>query len=72
MKPTRLLCLALLLAASCSGPRAKEPGAPAAPATPAAVAAPAAPVAPAAPTAPVAAAPKSGRPEIRYYEISDA
>jgi hypothetical protein len=71
MKPNRLLCLALLLTASCAGPRTKEPGAPAAPATPAAVAAPAAPVAPSAP-APVAAAPKSGRPEIRYYEISEA
>ncbi|HEX6884770.1 MAG TPA: hypothetical protein VF530_15450 [Planctomycetota bacterium] len=69
MKLTHLLpSLVLVPLFACAGPRAPQPAAPATPATPAASATPATP-APAMP-APVARA--SGKPEIRYYEISAA
>lgn len=70
MKPTRILCLALALGASCAGSRSRQPAAPAAPSSPTAPAA--APAAPVAPAAPIASVPASGRPEIRYYEIAEA
>jgi hypothetical protein len=65
------LLLALIVAPACASATA-APGAPPTPPAPAAVAA-----APEAPSAPSAAAPvveprASGKPEIRYYEISDA
>jgi len=59
-----LLIASVVLGASCAGAHPSPPPAPAAPAA-AAAAAPAPKPAPAAPRV-------AGRPEIRYYEISDA
>ena len=67
MPPIRILLTVVLasLLTACTGPRAKAPAAPAKPAAPAAKAAPAQP-------APAAGPLASGKPEIRYYEISAA
>lgn len=67
---TSLFLAALVLGASCAGPRPAAPAAPAAAPTPApsVAATAAAPVAAKTP----AVSPATGRPEIRYYEISAA
>lgn len=69
MKSTPLaLGLSLAALASCAGPQKAAPATPAAPATVATPATPAAPAVAKSTPAPHA----SGRPELRYYEISAA
>jgi hypothetical protein len=62
------LGLSLAALASCAGPQKAAPATPAAPAKAATPATPAAPAVAKSPAAPHA----TGRPELRYYEISAA